>query len=79
MSSHGKLVVGSPRIIRGQPAFALNDTTEGGILYIAATGPPLPLEVTSSAGKGAINFEAWNQPTTLQAPKGAIALASIKG
>jgi hypothetical protein len=79
LASHGTLVVGKTRLIHGRLAFALVDTTEGGTLYVAASGPPYPLEATSPSGKGSISFEDWNQPVTLKSPAGSIALASIKG
>ena len=79
LGSHGRLVEGKTTMIRGRPAFALVDTTEGGTLFIAATGPPYPLEVTSPGGKGAVRFEDWNQPVRLAVPPDPISLASLKG
>jgi len=70
LGSHGKLALGSKTTIDGQPAFGLIDTTQGGTLYIAATGRPYPLAVTPKhgAGSGSIMFEAWDQPVHLSAP-----------
>jgi hypothetical protein len=79
LGSHGTLVEGKTTVIRGRPAFALVDKTEGGTLYVAATGSPYPLELTSPDGKGSVDFEDWNQPFRLAVPPHPIALASIKG
>ena len=40
LSSHGTLVVGKTTTIGGRPALQLIDTTQGGSLYLAATGAP---------------------------------------
>jgi hypothetical protein len=79
LGSHGTLVEGKTTMIRGRAAIALVDKTEGGTLYVAATGPPYPLELTSPDGKGSVNFEDWNQSFRLDVPPHPIALASIKG
>ncbi len=79
LSSHGTLAKGGETTIDGRPAFALIDTTEGGTLYVAASGAPVPLRLTPKGGKGAINFTAWNQPVSLVAPKNAIDFASLRG
>jgi len=79
LGSTDALVEGKTTVIHGRPAFALVDKAEGATLYIAASGPPFPLEVTSSGKKGSISFEQWNQPLRVAVPPHPIALASIKG
>jgi hypothetical protein len=71
LHSHGKLALGSTTTIDGQTAFGLVDTTQGGTLYVAATGKPYPLAVTPKNGSdgGSITFEAWDQPAHVTAPK----------
>jgi hypothetical protein len=73
LAGHGTLAKGSETTIQGQPAIAIEDTTKGGTLYVAATGTPYPLEIkkTGSDG-GTIVFDRWNKPVTLTAPHGAI-------
>jgi hypothetical protein len=71
LASHGTLKLGTPATIDGRPAIALVDTTQGGTLYVAATGTPYPLEI-SSKGSGTIRFEAWNGPVSLSAPKNPV-------
>lgn len=49
---------------------------KGGVLYVAATGSPLPVGVTQPASQGAGNgsFTNWNAPVTITVPAGAIDL-----
>ncbi len=71
LGSHGTLEVGTTTTFAGRPVVALTDTTQGGTLYIAATGKPYPLEITPSkgAGGGTIKFESWDRPFSLSPPK----------
>jgi hypothetical protein len=70
LKSHGTLAVGKSATVGGRSAIALNDTTEGGTLYIAASGTPYPLEITSSGrAGGTVKFESWNQRFSLAPPK----------
>ena len=64
-----RLAVGKTTVIDGQPAIQLIDTTQGGSLYLAATGKPYPLEIRAKGGGGTIRFESWNQPLRATAPK----------
>ncbi len=70
LASHGTLAKGDATTIDGQPAIAINDTKNGGVLYIATTGPAYPLELTpgKNNGTGVIKFTAWDQPVALKAP-----------
>ena len=78
LSGHGKLAVGPTTTIHGQPAIALIDTTKGGTLYIAATGPPYPLELVPGKGNtGSITFQSWNKKISLAAPKHSINYAKL--
>jgi hypothetical protein len=72
LSTHGTLVVGKTTMIGGQAALQLIDTTQGGSLYLAASGKPYPLEITSKGGAGSIRFESWNEPFSTPAPKNAL-------
>lgn len=77
-SGYGKLAVGPPTRVRGQPAVALVDTTKGGTLYVAATGPPYPLELVAGKGStGTIQFQSWNKAVRLTAPRHTINYAKL--
>jgi hypothetical protein len=72
LSSHGTLAIGKTTTIGGRPALRLIDTTQGGSLYLAATGAPYPLEITANGGAGTIRFESWNQAFPTTPPKNAL-------
>lgn len=60
---------------------AIRDTTQGGTLYVAASGTPFPVAVVKSKGSsaGGISFDQWNQPVKLTAPKGALDFSKLAG
>jgi hypothetical protein len=65
--------------VKGRRAFTLVGSS-GGELYIAATGPPYPLIVsTGSSESGRIRFEGWDAPYRIVAPRGAIPLQRLTG
>jgi hypothetical protein len=79
LASHGTLASAGTKTINGQKAVGVRDTSKGGTLYVAATGAAYPLEIVKSgASAGKISFDRWNQPVTLSAPAGAIALDQLQ-
>jgi hypothetical protein len=77
-SGYGKLEVGKTTTIHGQPAIPLIDTTKGGTLYVAATGPPYPIELVAGSGDtGSIQFQNWDKAVSLAAPKHSIDYAKL--
>lgn len=73
LGSHGVLKLGAPSRVGNRSAIALTDTTKGGTLYIAASGPPYPLKITPPKGQeGSVSFENWNGSVTLTRPAHAI-------
>jgi hypothetical protein len=80
LASHGTIEKGEETKVDGQPAIALTDTTQGGTLYVATTGPAYPLELAPGKGKGgSIAFTDWEQPMTLTAPPKSIDYAKLTG
>jgi len=79
LSSHGKLATGKTTTVRGQQVVAVNDTTNGGTLYVATNGKPYPIEIskTGSAG-GQLVFDRFNEPVSLTAPANAINISQLK-
>ena len=60
-------------------AIAVDDVSEGGTLYVAATGKPYPIEVVKDGGKGGtVVFDRWNEPVTLVAPADAIDITKLQ-
>lgn len=77
--NHGKLVNKGETTYNGDKVVWIEDTTEGGKLYVAATGTPFPLalEGSSTSHSGTITFTNWNQPVNLSPPKGAIDISQL--
>jgi hypothetical protein len=74
------IVKGVETTVRGQKVIAIRDTkTGGGTMYVAVTGTPYPVEVIGSASyPGKLDFDEWNKPVALSAPKGAIDISKLK-
>ncbi len=69
-SPDGPLAKTDGKTIGGIETVGLKDTSEGSVLYIAKSGPPLPIELVGSSGAdgGDVTFTDYNQPFTVQAP-----------
>jgi hypothetical protein len=79
LASHGTLAKGSKATINGQSAVALDDTTKGGMLYVATSGKPYPLEIAKGGTEGGkVVFDGWNKPVTLSTPKDAIDISKLQ-
>ena len=75
LAGHGPLAKGGTATTRGQPTVAVTDTSTGGTLHVATSGPAYPVEVTKAgASGGTIVFDRWNGPVSLAAPENAIDL-----
>lgn len=74
LDGRGTRVIGRDASYDGQPAFAIEDTANGSVLYVAASGPPYPLAIKPARGAGAglISFEDWNASVRIAAPADAI-------
>ena len=79
LANHGTLAKGAKATIAGQPAIALDDVSKGGVLYVATTGKPFPLEVAKNGKEsGKVLLDRWDQPVTLTAPKDAIDISKLQ-
>lgn len=79
LSNHGTLAKGGTKTINGQKVVGVTDTGKGGILYVAETGQPYPIEITKGgAGGGTITFDRWNESVTLTAPANAIDITQLQ-
>jgi hypothetical protein len=79
LATHGTLTSAGVTRIDGQKAIAIDDVSEEGTLYIAATGKPFPLEVVKDGGKrGRVVFDHWDRPVTLAAPPDAIDVTKLQ-
>ena len=79
VTGHGTATNAGETTYKGEKAVALNDKTQGGTLYIAATGSPLPLAIvgTKTGHTGTVTFTDWNANATVTAPAGAIDLSKL--
>lgn len=79
LANHGSLTKGGTTTVNGQKVLGVTDTSKGGTLYIAATGPPYPIEISKGgAGGGKIVLDRWNEPLKLAAPANAIDVAQLQ-
>ena len=59
---------------------AITDTSRGGTLYVATTGPPYPVAVTKAGtSSGRVLFTNWNAPVSVLAPTNAIDITQLAG
>ena len=79
LGQHGKLANRGATDFEGRQVVQIEDTTQGGKLYVAATGDPLPVALRGSAQQGSVDFSDWNADATVEAPKGAIDLNALGG
>ena len=77
LGSHGKLRNNGETEYKGQKVVAIEDTTKGGTLYVAASGTPYPVAIVGGKGRGAIAFDRWNETASIEAPKGAIDMSAL--
>jgi hypothetical protein len=92
LQMNGPYSYGTATTVNGQKALAVHGSvsTQGGtkvpeILYVAATGMPLPIEeVTnpkdaggSSAIHGTVTFSHWGETTTKTAPRTSVSLLKL--
>ena len=79
-NGHGKLAKGSTSTVDGTKVIAVNDTTQGGTLYVATTGKPYPIEVSKTGtGGGRVVFDRYDQPVSLTPPASSIDLTRLPG
>ncbi|HTX31794.1 MAG TPA: hypothetical protein VMD09_10425 [Solirubrobacteraceae bacterium] len=76
--SHGSLQKVGTSTVNGQKVVGVRDSKAGGILYVAATGRPYPVEVVKrGTGAGRIVFDRINQPVALAPPANSRSLAQL--
>jgi hypothetical protein len=76
----GTVTKGSSTTINGQKAIAVKDPKKGGVLYVATTGKPYPLKVTSTSGTMlGLSFDHYNASVTLSPPANPIDIAQLQG
>lgn len=79
LGQHGSLAKTGTSTVDGKKVVGVKDTSKGGVLYVATTGKPYPVQIskTGSTG-GTVSFQDWNTPLTIAAPSGAINIEKLK-
>jgi hypothetical protein len=79
LTSHGKLTKGATTSVNGKTAVTVNDSVKGGVLYVASTGKPFPVQISKSgSGGGKIVFDRWNEAVTVSPPPNAINITQLR-
>src|SRR3954447_952464 len=77
LGQHGKLKNNGEVDFNGDRAVEIEDTTQGGKLYVAANGNPFPIALRGGSQQGNVAFDDWNADATVEAPKGAVDLSQF--
>ena len=77
LGQHGKVENKGETDYKGQKAVEIRDATQGGSLFVAATGTPYPVALAGGGQQGDILFSDWNGSETIEAPKDAVDLSSL--
>ena len=78
----GTIKSGSTTTLNGKKAYTLIDTssTDGGTLYVSATGKALPLRIAAAGTEGGtVDFLDYDAPVNVEAPAGAVDISQVGG
>jgi hypothetical protein len=79
LANHGTLAKTPTRTVNGQQVVGLRDTSRGGILYVASTGKPYPVQLANEGKSGGtVSFDRWNESLSIKPPANAIDLAQLR-
>jgi hypothetical protein len=74
----GPVVKVGKRTLHGASVIELRDASGGGTLYIAATGPPYPVQlVQTGVHHGVVSFDHWGAPVVVKAPSHPVYLTQL--
>lgn len=81
LTPQGTISTGGAATVNGHKALILVDnSSEGGKLYVATTGAALPLRIARTGNNGGqIDFTDYNADVSVSAPSGAIDLSQLSG
>jgi hypothetical protein len=77
LGQHGKIENKGETTYKGQKAVEIRDTTQGGSLYVAASGTAYPVALAGGKQQGDVSFTDWNAAETVAAPKNAFDLSKL--
>lgn len=79
LGEKGTLAKGGTSTVAGHKVIAVKDTTKGGVLYVATTGKPYPIQIAKNgSGGGKVNFEDWDAAVSISAPRNAVNIEKLK-
>lgn len=77
LKANGKVTKGAEKTVDGQKAIELR-STHGGSLYVATSGKPFPIELTSRVVPvGTVTLNDWNSAKTPAAPPHALDIGAL--
>jgi hypothetical protein len=79
LGQHGVIENKGETTRKGTKVVEIRDTTQGGSLFVAATGDPYPVALAGGAQQGDVEFADWNADAEITAPQGAIDLTQLSG
>jgi hypothetical protein len=79
LGKHGTLKNLGETTHGGKKVVAIRDASQGGTLYVAASGTPYPVAIAEDKGRGELRFDKWNESVSVKAPQGAIDMAQLGG
>ncbi len=76
LENHGTLAAGGTGTVNGQPVVFVKDTSEGGTLAIATSGPAYPLRLSRTTGSSTavITFSNWSTVLPFTPPPSPLVL-----
>jgi hypothetical protein len=77
LDQHGVLQNKGETTRNGTKAVEIRDTTQGGSLFVAATGDPYPIALAGGGQQGDVQFADWNADAEIAAPKDAVDLRAL--
>jgi hypothetical protein len=79
LGQHGVIENKGETTRKGTKVVEIRDTTQGGSLFVAATGEPYPIALAGGGEQGDIEFADWNADSEIVAPKSAVDLTQLSG
>jgi hypothetical protein len=79
LSTPGGVAKSGTATVNGKRAVILTSLSKGGMLFVARTGRPYPIQITKQgANGGRISFDRWDQPVALAAPADALDITQLQ-
>jgi hypothetical protein len=79
LGRHGSLSKTGTSTVEGKKVVGVKDASTGGVLYVATTGKPYPVQISKTGSTGGkVTFEDWDASLTITAPPGAINIEKLK-